>query len=287
MTPDPPADQEPRPEEYPKTLYHYTDANGLYGIVNEGAIWASDARYLNDSEEISYAKEALTATLRQFDNPAVTEGHPFHHVADQFGETFGRFIEMVIAQLNDPGFAIYVACFTTNSDQLSQWRAYGSSHSYCVGFDLNDFARQIQSPADWMPSGIFPVRYGVEGATETLSKAAIQTASDSNLGHVGVHAYVWALRLTATLAQVKHPGFREEGEWRAILATESRWSERVRYRPDALSIIPYVPIPTPSPTSVRVGPSSNAGIRAESVSRFLTSKGISVPVETSQIPYRA
>jgi len=33
-------------------LYHYTDANGLKGIIENDEIWFTDYRYLNDPSEL-------------------------------------------------------------------------------------------------------------------------------------------------------------------------------------------------------------------------------------------
>ena len=35
-------------------LYHYTTAEGLRGIIEDKAIWASDYRFLNDATEFEY-----------------------------------------------------------------------------------------------------------------------------------------------------------------------------------------------------------------------------------------
>jgi hypothetical protein len=37
----------------PRELYHYTGLDGLVGIVTDRAIWATDARYLNDASELT------------------------------------------------------------------------------------------------------------------------------------------------------------------------------------------------------------------------------------------
>jgi hypothetical protein len=34
------------------TVYHYTDANGLIGIMSSLEMWASDSQSLNDPQEL-------------------------------------------------------------------------------------------------------------------------------------------------------------------------------------------------------------------------------------------
>ena len=35
----------------PEHVYHYTSAEGLYGILQSNAVWAADCRFLNDTSE--------------------------------------------------------------------------------------------------------------------------------------------------------------------------------------------------------------------------------------------
>jgi hypothetical protein len=48
----------------PETLYHYTDSNGLLGIVTKKALRATDVQFLNDGEEPVYAAREISARLR-------------------------------------------------------------------------------------------------------------------------------------------------------------------------------------------------------------------------------
>lgn len=43
--------------EFHPELFHYTDAKGLTGIIENQSIWASHYEYLNDSEEIRFFSE--------------------------------------------------------------------------------------------------------------------------------------------------------------------------------------------------------------------------------------
>ena len=41
----------------PRWLFHYTDHQGILGIIKTRAIWATEASYLNDSKEIYHLKD--------------------------------------------------------------------------------------------------------------------------------------------------------------------------------------------------------------------------------------
>jgi hypothetical protein len=49
----------------PAHLAHYTTADGLRGIIQNGNLWASGAYYLNDSSEIDYGCELFTKLLTE------------------------------------------------------------------------------------------------------------------------------------------------------------------------------------------------------------------------------
>ena len=50
-----------------KLLYHYTDADGVLGIVRSGELRASDVLYVNDSSELEYAREVMWCEIRMLD----------------------------------------------------------------------------------------------------------------------------------------------------------------------------------------------------------------------------
>ena len=102
-------------------LWHYTDANGLMGILEKEQLWASDARFLNDATEFHYglrvAEEAVEAVAR----------------SEQWSQSTSHFLRRVMASngANLTGFLrarsqVYVACLCEDGDLLSQWRAYAS-----------------------------------------------------------------------------------------------------------------------------------------------------------------
>ncbi|HEY3830871.1 MAG TPA: hypothetical protein VGO03_01130 [Acidimicrobiia bacterium] len=56
----------------PSTLHQYTDAAGLFGIVNSRELWATDCRFLNDSTEYQLGLELVTNALVKMPNPRST-----------------------------------------------------------------------------------------------------------------------------------------------------------------------------------------------------------------------
>jgi hypothetical protein len=269
------------------TLFHYTTAAGLLGILRSSTLWATDLRFLNDAQEAVYARELFVEAVRSAENPALQPGHHLHHVAQSFGEDFARYKTLVAEELDSLHFPVYVTCFCESGDLLSQWRAYGSDHGYAIEVKADALKTAAQQIAGYVPLSLMQVRYGRDAATDVVSTAMQEMSKDTNLGHWGVHAHYMALRLTALLAGVKHPGFQEEREWRVVAAFEED-PKFVEFRSTPMAIVPYIEIPLPMDAivTIRVGPGRHVDVREAGVRRLLRKVGCNAPVEHSEVPLR-
>ena len=290
----------------PKTLFHYTDARGLLGILTTHTLWATEFRFLNDEQEATYARELFVSGLRNLPNPALDPGHVASQWPEDFGRTFDTYRGLVEEDLGSTKFPVFVTCFCEAGDLLSQWRAYGTDHGYAIEFDTDALERAVVAERDrnwiehartervqqgWMVP-LAQVRYGPQAATDVVASAMRGVSADSNLGHVGTHASWMASNLTAMLARIKHPGFAEEREWRAILGF-APWdtADEVKFRETGIAIAPYrvIPFENGLVVSVTVGPGRHAPVRRGGVTLLLQSIfGPSPPpVLTSEVPLRS
>jgi hypothetical protein len=48
----------------PEFVYHYTNASGLLGIISKGTLWMTDIEFMNDAEELAYARSSVLDELR-------------------------------------------------------------------------------------------------------------------------------------------------------------------------------------------------------------------------------
>ena len=230
------------------TLFHYTTAEGLLGILNDSVFWATDLRFLNDAQEAVYARETLVDAVLNVDTSALPLGHPAHDHPEEFEMEFTGYKNLVAGELNSPNFPVYVTCFCEDGDLLSQWRAYGSDHGYAIEVKadaLKMAVEQISGEPHEVNRSLMQVGYGPDAAIEVVASAMRELGKDTNLGHYGVHAHYMALHLTAMLAGVKHPGFEDEREWRVVAAFEYEAPEHVKFRPTPMAIVPYIEVPCP------------------------------------------
>jgi hypothetical protein len=281
-----------------ETLFHYTTAAGLLGILGESKLWATDLRFLNDAQEAVYALDAVVDGVRTMENPVRVPGHWAHKHGEPAIETFSRYQGMVVDELLTAEVGVYVACFCEAGDMLSQWRGYGKDHGYALEVTIAGLEQALEEseiPRYARATGLLKVRYGREAA-DSIVESAVGEVAGFNLNHPGVKAHHSAVVLNSLLAQVKHPGFSEEQEWRLVVGVdildETRSpvavGEPTLYRSTPMAIVPYIELPLEreSIVSVRVGPGGNVAVREAGVQRLLKTLGCGASVTRSEVPLR-
>ncbi len=116
------------------TLYHYTSAEGLIGIVESKSLWASGIHYLNDTagykHAVSIVRDFVTREL------ASNLDHPWKDLFEKIlrGESF---------YTDD---MVFVGSLSEAKDKLSQWRGYcPTGGGYCIGFSPELIERQAKT----------------------------------------------------------------------------------------------------------------------------------------------
>jgi len=100
----------------PETLWHYTTFVGFQGIIHSKTIWATEYRFLNDSEESSHARMLAEKLVEGL--PESTELR--FPARDTLRFAVQRAFQ--IGLLHEERFSLMVASFSEVGDQLSQWR---------------------------------------------------------------------------------------------------------------------------------------------------------------------
>jgi hypothetical protein len=111
------------PEEL---LYHYTTPEGLVGIVEKHEIWATDLAYMNDTTEFRVGLDLVTKHIEQLRG-------------DNLGPCAERWNWLLTALKRTREFgpdtlsSVYACSFSTDGDNLSQWRAYCPNGGFAIG----------------------------------------------------------------------------------------------------------------------------------------------------------
>jgi hypothetical protein len=113
----------------PDQLWHYTSMRGMQAILDHGEMYATDARFLNDRDELIHAAKYADWLIEHQPCPKEVIAFVRQHVADWF---------RVFLSFKNP-YRNYVTCFTSCRDDLSQWRAYSAgSAGASMAFDLRE-----------------------------------------------------------------------------------------------------------------------------------------------------
>jgi hypothetical protein len=277
----------------PKILYHYTSAEGLLGIVTEGVLRASHADYLNDAGERTYTRDLLRKCIAGIQEQCPIELHQDLQLMS------------LLTHTSDVRENIYVSCFSSRADVLSQWRGYSSRGSgFAIGLDLSD----LESPP--FQNGrvtLMQVVYDAEKHEAEITKVlkrAIQVFSELQ-ARFEVEALATAVALRAAddlfelFASFKAPCWEEEAEWRLVAIRtgllEFHLSE-LDFRVRGGNILPYLKLPLVDDSATKhqlirnvvIGPGTVPKLNSWPLRMLLTKHGLpkDLPIVQSSIPLR-
>jgi hypothetical protein len=236
----------------PRTLWHYTSFEGFRKIVGSQKIWATEYRFLNDREEFAHAKKLAEEVIE--DEPDVDDGLSTKSILR--GAVHGAFNT---GPLRDDRMRIFVASFSEQGDQRSQWRAYANNSSgVAIGFDLQGLRPGSSPPPSEQTAVTFaPCRYKndekrallkavinhwqcglrefwepfIVKARETMSQAKrtdpqfiwqmIAGSANEQQEVLRNCQNVLQFDLLRVAPLLKNAGFHEEEEWRLVLPVQS------------------------------------------------------------------
>jgi Protein of unknown function (DUF2971) len=101
----------------PSSVYHYTSSASLISIVSNNELWLSEATYLNDRNEIELGRRLACDCVNA-------------RLAAETSVEVGVMLQVALSLFEsrtDPH--VYVACFSFEGDDLTQWRAYGGAEA--------------------------------------------------------------------------------------------------------------------------------------------------------------
>jgi Protein of unknown function (DUF2971) len=274
-------------------LFHYTSIDSLLGIVNDKALWATELKYLNDSQEFRYFAELM----RQKALVKVTSGDGVEI------EAINQFRSWIKDWFVD-GALIFTTSFTEKGNVLSQWRGYCEhGKGVSLGFDPAAIVVCADQASFKLGRCVYDWRTHDSLATEVvdrLVRAAIENGPDP-ARHPSQCYFQTFEAAAADIIQIavltKHPAFAEEEEWRCVSQPVKNYVEApIEFRSGRSSLIPFIRFPLPvindalAIQTAIVGPSPNPELAFNGIARFLgkyARTGQALRISACQIPYRA
>jgi hypothetical protein len=235
------------PKALPDLLFHYTNSNGLLGILSSGRLWATNYRFLNDSSEIAYGVAVFEAVLQE-------------RVVQAQNDVIAIFLERTRITANpfDGMFDCYVSCFCERDDLLNQWRMYATSGGgFAMGLQTKQIGLRLgvrhQDQTFFLRKVIYSEATQRQLIAEVLDNtiAALRDATqgmsiaDANTLIARCCRFVRAETADYFMC-FKHPAFEVEQEWRLCHVIAPTQEAHVLFREGSYGLTPYVALdPTP------------------------------------------
>jgi hypothetical protein len=217
-------------------IWHYTDAEGLVGILKSGQLWCTQVSgqlwctqvsCLNDSLEQRYFGDLVHAAVKA-------------RRAKNTDADIAILLRIADDSLDGRDFSAagnFVACFSEVEDDLGQWRGYGGGQcGYSVGFRFDGILEALKA----RPSAfLLPMHYEDAGH-QFLVGEVLRWAEQYFLRGVqrGLPVERWAREFLAAFAMqllpfeaiIKHPKFNSEREHRILIVLQPGEHAQLEFR---------------------------------------------------------
>lgn len=297
----------PLPEQvWGPTVYHYTNATGLLGILDSQSLWASSPLALNDVSEMdtgvaivqevwdSWEKNSLAKWKRDLISDALRPSI-FEKVKDH----------------------VYFFSASRQHDLLNQWQGYARRQGYCLGISTQQKLAVFQEDTeDYVvptghvivtASGWYDVIYTPEKQWEAVTRLLdflITNLTDDPQDDRDIRSFRFRIQgyMGTLVALLKDEAFQLEEEVRFVASTPSEAPEFFREGPFGLT--PYqkiVPVKEYTDSYVRgatdrlavtrlvcgpVNESEKESVLAAAGRLLRARRYPDVPVDPSRVPYR-
>ena len=286
-------------------LYHYTNAAGLLGILQNESFWVSKSNFLNDFSEISYINTVIENICK-----------------DMFTDEHELITGMILKMVHFKYFGksmyqkYYILSLTENQDSLALWSTYSNFFGYNIGLEGSDLVQIMSNSQNTTPLGIHgkviydkAIQYQI--IKDEINKTKIPLlynkyleSSNSELIPQLTHEID---SITNVLCEYgvffKDPLFCQEEEYRIVffhsmnMHLSPKLNPEIKFRDRNGIIIPYIEVPMTNNKGylpvkeIMIGPKNNIDIAEQGLEFFLYMLGIKrvmkqVTIVRSGIPLR-
>lgn len=273
-------------------LHHYTGIQTLLALApappdkKQPSLWSSHVSYLNDSQELLYAREVMrygaVPAMLAFGNPGEI----------WFAEEFRVWLDATLAA----PFNMFVFSLSEQSNLLSQWRSY-TPHGKGISISFStELVREI--------ANINLLKIGKCLYNHNEQRDLISSLIESlwityrNLGRdkqdrADIQRYFTEYRhqILQVLALIKHEAFQEEAEWRLISSVDMDPAQiQFRQADGAALLTPYIELMLPVKDfkfqGITLGPTPHGTLSYAALRAFATKTKLTANVYESEIPFR-
>ncbi len=288
----------------PQRLHHYTNVDGFNGIIGEGRLRATHLAFMNDANEYRHAIDLVRESIKR-------------RRGSNTDKTILELLATMHERLQDPEPAdypaIFVSSFSTEENDLAQWRAYGQAEA---GVSIEFVGDRLETAAKKLNTMVLPVIYEQKRQSAVVQilldgfireyKNGLPRHPDKDmvqLRNEWINQFFWWG--TSLAPMFKDSAFQSEHEWRIVYFVLDQVSIQTLPKHDHLSL--YVNLDLRMPTRlnadqaestasakallpisrVLVGPSRHAKLTQTSARALLERESyFGITVAISKTPFR-
>jgi len=276
-------------EAPPPIIYHYTDDNGLEGIIKTGKLWLTDIFKLNDPSELKHGLSQAVMIFKKMDQ-----------IPDKIKTDVEGFLNNIEAHIDPPS----ICCFSSKKNDLGQWRAYADNgRGYAIGFNYNDIKRIFSESIKMnLTTCIIYDDDKLEKSYTQLFNQYYMIINDmicqgiytSNNGrNITVLMVVYCIAISLCF---KHEAYKNEQEWRFIHKSEESLKPKVTFRRRSYTLFGYIEFDWHDIKSfpleeIVIGPSADERVAErfirDCINAYLPAEQAGkIIIDYSRIPYR-
>ena len=269
-------------------LWHYTDTQGLEGIVRYQTIRLSHPSFLNDPSELQYANSVYNEMLDK-----LASGQ------DALAQKFVSGYRAYEKEERFPFNNHFVASFCKDRDQLELWRQYGDDgRGFSLGFRVKELKEVVTRQALY----VYRVLYDRDEQDALTNKILSFFLSEFQKIHeAGENSNIIICEVYAPLHTAldfftpffKHRCYTNEQENRLVLHGSHTVDHEMKFLARRGYFKPYIDFKIRAEgafplDTVVVGPAAPRSWSKRSLQMFLINhlKGVKIQTECSTLPYR-
>lgn len=273
-------------------IWHYTNGAGFLGILQSATIYATQVVSLNDTTETKYATDLFKHVVRELISEKAQD--------DEAVAFLNQVLEMVKEEPDSPNHGtskFFVACFSGDEDELTQWDRYCKPNGYAIGFRARGLCREATSQ-------IYRVVYDREkqaGAAKKIAAATLdfyregltgdRLENPEEWGKLFFDAWdEWVYKLAPLAKDAK---WKSENEFRLVHELKVSDFPKVRFSQKQSMLSRYIPLQTDAWVKRRapllpiakvwIGPGNHPAFTKISAQLLLEQMGYQdIPVEVTQ-----
>lgn len=267
----------------PSTVYHYTTAEGLFGMLKSKEIWATHYKFLNDKKESCLGQDLAVGVARE----KLRKGVPDRQA--QFLDLLQEFIR------NEDDEEPFVFSLSEEEDDLSQWRSYAAEgKGFTIGFDAQMLSGGESSGLEFAFRNVTYSTYEHEKWVEQIIQEFLNLvdSDDPNIAYADMPAEAASgaeLAISNYSIFCKHRSFASEKEWR-INSWVDPQDVLVRVSDGNLTPFTTFPIPGEGVSAIKrigIGPGFEDPAVRYAVERLCHQHGFSaVEIYNADTPFR-